>query len=365
VTGLVIVPEQVADLGGSERVLDALVRRYPRAEVVTPHFTSTNVPPGGEPPWARKARLVGRGGRRRPMRAPLHARRLARARISDARVVLSLTHAGWSLAARVPPGARHVCYCAGLPRSLYRHWPRMIREEPVVVRPLLVAAIPALRAHYRSLMRRPHRLVTNSLYSAARLARVHGRSAEVVYPPLRADLFEPSDAPREHFLAVGRIVPQKRIEVVVEAFRDLDAQLVVAGDGVSLRSLRSRAPRNVRFTGFVGDDELRDLYRRSAGLVCPSVEDFGLVMAEALASGTPVIAPRAGGALEIVSDGETGLLLERVDARSVAAAVRRLASWRPAPGACRAAAERFAEPRFIRAMERVMAEELELARRVR
>jgi len=340
-TGLVIVPEQVADFGGSERVLDALVRRYPKAAVIAPHFTTTNLPPGIDPPWARKARLVGRGARRRPLLSPLHARRLARADIADARLVLSLTHAGWSLAIGVPPGARHLCYCAGPPRCLYVQWPLMMREEPLALRPLLVASLPALRAYYRSLMRRPHRIVTNSLYSARRLERIHGRTAEVAYPPVRTDIFVPDgDAVRGHYLAVARIVPQKRIEVIVDAFRGIDAQLVVVGDGVGLESLRAKAPPNVRFTGFVGDDELRDLYRRSVALICPSVEDFGLVMAEALASGTPVIAPREGGALEIVADGETGILLDRIDIRSVAAAMQAVASRRPEPHACRAAAER-------------------------
>ena len=106
---------------------------------------------------------------------------------------------------------------------------------------------------------------------------------------------------------------------------------------------------------------LRDLYRSSLALVCPSVEEFGIVMAEAHATGTPVIAPNAGGACEIVEDGVTGLLLDRLDARSLATAVEAAVRHRFDPSACRASAERFAEHRFTAALDRVLGEELALA----
>jgi glycosyltransferase involved in cell wall biosynthesis len=119
----------------------------------------------------------------------------------------------------------------------------------------------------------------------------------------------------------------------------------------------------VRFTGFVDDDELRELYRSSRALIHPSVEEFGIVMAEAHACGTPVIAPRGGGALDIVSDGKTGLLLDRVDPDSIAAAVRELEQrafkWQD----CRKSAERFSEREFIARLDRVLVEEFERAGR--
>src|SRR4051794_35000480 len=106
-------------MGGSERVFQTLLERYPAARAVTPRFAASG-PPEGPHPWGSRVELVGSGrGRRRPLRSPLYARQLAAVRLDGARVVLSLAHGGWSLAARVPEGARHVCYSHGLHTSLY------------------------------------------------------------------------------------------------------------------------------------------------------------------------------------------------------------------------------------------------------
>ena len=109
------------------------------------------------------------------------------------------------------------------------------------------------------------------------------------------------------------------------------------------------------------DPELRSLYRSARALVCPSVEEFGLVMAEAHACGTPVIAPNAGGAREIVDDPRTGVLVERADPASLADAVATLARTGFDPDACRRSALRFAEERFLATFARVLAEERALA----
>ena len=359
---LALVLEQAADPGGNERIVAALLDRYPAAQALAPTFASTILTGSQRLHWARSIRLTAGGrGRRRWFLAPLYCRRMARVRLEPATVVLSLTQPGWSPAVTVPPGARHVCYSSGLPRALY-HAPAVYRrDEPALLRPLLWAAGPPLRAHHRRIMRRPDRLITNSRATARALERVHGRPAEVIHPPVRTDFFTPGPGARDHVLVVARLTGQKRVEAVLDAFAGLPDRLVVVGNGIRAARLRERAPANVGFTGYVDDEELRELYRRSRALVCPSVEDFGIVMAEAQATGTPVIAPRAGGALEIVRDGETGILLDRGEPADIAAAVRALDGRSFSPAACRAAGERFSEGRFLEAFARVLAEERVLA----
>jgi glycosyltransferase involved in cell wall biosynthesis len=210
-------------------------------------------------------------------------------------------------------------------------------------------------------MGRPDRMLTNSLVSAEALERVVGRRAEIVHPPVQTDFFAPSPGPRDHFLAVARVTPQKRVDLLVDAFRGLDERLVVAGGGLWLDRLRGGAPPNVRFAGYVSDAELRRLYRRSHAVVCPSLEDFGIVMVEAHACATPVVAPRAGGALEIVADGATGLLVDRLDAEGIRAAVRAIRRLTFDPGRLRASAERFSATRFASHMDAILAEEHELS----
>ena len=348
-------------MGGTERVLQALADSFPSAAIFSNHFADLARADHEPPAFAARARLVPSGRRKRHFLGPLYARRLAATSIGPARVVMTLVAGGWALAAPLPPGARHVCYSTGLPPALYGEARYYLRGEPALLRPLMRALVPASRGFYRRLMRRPDRLITVSSASAAAIERVYGRVAEVVHPPVRTGFFTPARVPRRHFVAVSRLVPQKRVDVLVDAFRGLDETLVVVGSGPWLERLRAQAPANVRFAGWVDDATLRKLYRSSHALVCPSVEDFGIVMAEAHACGVPAIAPRAGGALDIVDDPATGLLVDCVDPASLAAGVREAAAHGFDPQACRASAERFAEERFVARMKRVVAEELALA----
>jgi glycosyltransferase involved in cell wall biosynthesis len=349
---------EAVDCGGTERVVQALADRFPAAPIVANHFAGLIGRGHDSPPWTARARLLPSGHRKRHFLGPLYARRLARALAEPGRVVLTLSCGGWGLAAPTPQGGRLVCYSTGPPPALYGETQMYLQTEIAPLRPLLRGGLPALRLYYRRLMLRPHRVLTVSRSSADAIERVYGRKAEVIHPPVRTAFFTPAAARRRQFLAVARLVPQKRLDPLIDAFRRLDDELVIVGQGPWLDRLRARAPANVRLTGWVDDPTLRELYRSSHALICPSVEEFGIVMAEAQACGTPVIAPGRGGGYDIVDDLATGLLLEAVDERSIAAAVATVREARFDPLACRASAERFAEERFVTGIERVLAEEL-------
>lgn len=354
--GLVVVQDQVGVLGGTERVVSAVLDRYPAARVLALLFEQTDgYPP---PAWLPRIQGVVGGRRRHHVMSPLYARRIAAAPVRSARVVFTVPGSGgWSVAAPVPAGARHVCYSPGIPRWLRGDSGSYFVAYPRVLRPWLYAALPLLRRHYGRLMKRPHRLLTNSRYSAGLIHRHHGRAADVVYPPVRTDFFTPEHRERVHVLCVARLVKHKRVHLLVEAFRGLDEQLVVVGGGPELERLRAAAPPNVRFVGVVSDDELLELYRASRLVVVPSVEEFGIVAAEAQACGVPVVAAREGAAPEVVIEGETGMLLDDMSAASVNAAVRSAASRAFDVARCRASAARFSEDLFVSAIERVLDEE--------
>ena len=355
--GLTIVAEQVAEFGGVERILGALLARYSEASVVASRFEpSPGFPDGHESVPAARVQLVGpQGRRRRHYLFPLYARGMRAEPLAATRTVLSLGGMGWSNAVEVPPGARHVAYVGGPPRPLWDFYPAYLREYPVQLRPLLRAALPVLRSHYRRLLSAPERLAANSRWSAAGMERILGRPVGVIHPPVRTAYFTPAERPRGHYLAVSRLRLHKRLDLVVEAFRRLGEPLVIAGGGPMHEPLARAAPPNVRFAGHVGDAELRELYRASRAVVSASVEEFGLCLVEGLACGTPVIAPRAGGSGEIVENGRNGVALERVDPGSIVAAVRRLERDPPAADDCRRSAERFSEERFGAAMDELIA----------
>jgi glycosyltransferase involved in cell wall biosynthesis len=362
-TGLVIVGEQKTELGGTERIMGAFGRAYPRATLVAPEFARADRPPGESHPFKARTRTAWTARVRHQYLLPLYSQRMRRVELGPAAVVLSMGAHGWSMAARAPSHARHLVYYTGPSPSLYTRPRWYLRAHPALARPLVRAAMPLLRAHNNRLVQRADRMLSSSSWARAEIARLQGRDSEVLHPPVRVDFFTPAERSRRHLLFVARLVPHKRLEDVIDAVRSLKQELVVVGHGPLLKQLADSAPPNVRFTGYVDDAELRELYRSSRALICPSIEEFGMVMAEAQACGTPVIAPRAGGALDIVRDGETGLLLKRIDADTLATAVRELDRRSFDPQAVAVSAERFSEQRFIAGLDRVLVEELERAGR--
>ena len=331
---IAIVVEDAGEHGGTERVSAFAAAHLSGAEIVS--LTAAD--------------------RRRHFAGPLHSRRFARLDVGAAGLLLTFPTSGAALATPAPAGASHVAVLPGPPRALHGHVGRYLLDYPAPFRPALGLAVPALRAYAARLVARPDRLLTYSSAAATAIERLYGREADVVPPPIRTSYFTPGSSERRHFLTVARLVPHKRVDVVVDAFRKVDAELVVVGTGACLERLRARAPGNVRFVGYVSEERLRRLYRDAIAFISPAAEEFGMAMAEAQACGTPVIAPRAGGALDIVRDGVTGLLLDRADARSVADAVRRVPVG--SGESCRANAQRFREDRFVSAIRRIVHEQL-------
>jgi glycosyltransferase involved in cell wall biosynthesis len=334
-SGLTLVLEQSAVLGGMERIAAVAAARWPDAQVVAARFLGEE---GADVFPA--ARFVDLPGRRRHFLAPLHARRLERAGVLDGEVVLALHSSGWALGPRAAPSCSVVAFTNGLPRWTGPMAPFYMRDFGRPTRAALLAARPLMRAHQRRLRRRADLLLACSRFAASTLPE----PAQVVYPPVNVSFFAGDGDPDGHVIAVGRLVAHKRFDVLLRALRGRPERLVVVGIGPELPALRRAAPPNVMFTGAVTDDELASLLRGARALVHPTVEDFGIVMGEALAAGVPVIAPRAGGAVEIVRGARAGHLLDTVTPAAIGKALDTLVHD---PRACRAAAAAFAPERFI------------------
>jgi glycosyltransferase involved in cell wall biosynthesis len=177
----------------------------------------------------------------------------------------------------------------------------------------------------------PNVLLANSQYIAGKVKNCYDRDAEVVYPPVDTAKFfyEPvSVVPTPYFLAAGRLLHYKRFDLIIDACQRLNVPLKIVGTGPEFNALKNRAHlSNIEFLGFVKSDEkLRQLYNGAKAFIMANEEDFGLVMAEAMACGTPVIAYGAGGALEIVEQGKTGVLFNEQTPLALIEAVRRFES---------------------------------------
>lgn len=333
--GLTMVLEQCAEFGGMERIARLVMERWPETRVVTPRFRDDAGPtlfPG--------ATHIDFAGSRTHFRAPLHALRMQRAVRLDGEVVLALHSSGWALGPRAAPGVPVVAFTNGTPRWMGLQMPFYVRDRAWLVRVAARASLPLHDRVQRRLRARADVILACSEYAAAKLPE----PVSVLHPPVAVEQFTGPGDPDGHVVAVARLVAHKRIDVLVEAMRGRRERLFVVGAGPELARLRRDAPANVEFTGQIDDDQLAVLLGGARALVHPTFEEFGIVMAEALASGVPVIAPRAGGALEIVEDGRTGHLLAQVTPTTIRNALDDLEFD---PVTCREGAERFGPERFV------------------
>ncbi|MCS7313613.1 MAG: glycosyltransferase [Acidobacteria bacterium] len=244
------------------------------------------------------------------------------------------------------PDTLHVCYIHTPMRYVwdrrFDYWGHGIRY-----RLLEYAFLHRLRRWDTASAPRVDLFVANSRFVARRVRKYYGRSALVLHPPIRTDFFQPADGTPEHFLIVSALVPYKRVEVAVEAFRAFPrVPLVVVGDGPLRRALQRRAPPNVRWLGRVDDEELRMLYQRAYAVLLLAVEDFGMVVAEAHACGRPAIVGPRGGALEVIEPDVTGIVLPEVSVPALQAAIDRVLTARFNKDVIRARVESLGEAAF-------------------
>lgn len=163
--------------------------------------------------------------------------------------------------------------------------------------------------------------VANSRYIARRIKKTYGKPSDVIYPPVDVDKFTLRETKEEFYLTASRMVPYKKIDLIVEAFSQTDKKLLVIGDGPDMAKIRSKAGKNVELLGFADDETMADLMGRAKAFVFAAEEDFGITPVEAQACGTPVICFGRGGARETVLDGESGLYFMEQNAKELLAAV--------------------------------------------
>lgn len=219
---------------------------------------------------------------------------------------------------RVPEGTVHVNYCHA---PTHYYWSRYEEylEHPgmgpldwlgrIGLR-LLVG--PLRRWDYRA-AQRPDYIIANSTHIQAEIAKYYGRESTVIFPPVYLERFtkpENRQLERHGYLVSGRQTPYKRFDLAVQACTSLNLPLLVIGNGPDNGRLRKLAGPTITFAGRLSDTELEKAFASTHALIFPGLDDFGITPLEAIASGTPVIAYRGGGALDYVVPGKTGVFFE-------------------------------------------------------
>lgn len=261
--------------------------------------------------------------------------------------------------APVPEKAKLVCYCHSPPRYLWdlkEEYARRSAGLGVVGRMVFRAVVPYVRKFDQTAAQRVDLFVANSEFVRRRIKNCYAKDSVVVHPFVDLDGFSPGPPePDDFYLIVSQLVPYKRVDVAIEAFRRLGGRkLVIIGAGSERRQLQASAPRNVEFLGAQPLSVLQDHYRRCRALIFPGVEDFGITPLEAMASGRPVIAYGEGGALESVVENKTGLFFREQTAEALAAMILNFEAVPVDAQACRRRAELFSRARFRTEMEKAI-----------
>lgn len=343
-----IVHDYFTQLGGAERVTEEIARMMPDSAL----FSTVTVPSQMPKSLAGKQMITSwmqhLPGMKNWYRLyfPLYPFAVESLDLSDFDLVIS-SSSGYAKGVRTRPNALHVCYCHTPMRWAWSFDQYSARESmgqfnrwilPHMVRPL--------RKWDLSAAQRPDYYVANSKAVANRIKSIYGRSSHVIYPPINLHRFRPSIEQEDYYIVLSRLVSYKRIDIAIEACTRLNRRLLVIGEGPDRDRLETLAGPTVSFLGRLTDSEVEQHASRCRALLFPGEEDFGMAPLEIAAAGRPTIAFRAGGAIETIIEGTTGVFFDKQDPFELMAAIEKFEQQEWSSQALRAHAQRFSADVF-------------------
>ena len=356
-TSVALVHDYLNQRGGAERVFSHIAQAYPDAPIFTSLLERSAVADLIDISRVRTSPLQMAPFRKRFFRylAPLYPWAFERFDLSKYDIIISST-TSWAKGVRFRKDATHICYINTVSRFLFNYdhyvdglvatqttdsFKKMLR---VVARPL----INDLIRWDRAAAGRPSAFIANSQNVARRVRQFYGRDAFVLPCPVDVSQFSVGQGQGGYALVISRLLPYKRVDLAIDACREAGMPLVIAGTGPCEALLRERAKNaDVRMLGAVDDETRRRLMAEAVVVILAGEEDFGLVPLEAAAAGRPTIALRAGGALETMREGITGLYFDEPHPESLASTLRAFRAADFDPQRLREHALEFAPNRYI------------------
>jgi glycosyltransferase involved in cell wall biosynthesis len=360
---IVIVHDWLVNYGGSERVLEQMLLCYPEADI----FSVVDFVPSHERDFLQGKKVTTSFIQRLPGAAkhyrhylPLMPLAIEQLDVSGYDLVISSSHAV-AKGILVSPDQLHICMCYTPIRYAWDLQHQYLQEAGLNrgIKGWLVRwMLHKIRLWDVRTANGVDHFIAISHYIARRIAKSYRREAQVIYPPVDTEFFVPlpdCGAKDDFYLTVSRMVPYKKIGLILEAFSHMpDKQLIVVGDGPEMSKCQAAAGPNVRLIGGQSADNLKDLLQRAKAFVFAAEEDFGITLVEAQACGTPVIAYGKGGAAETLtglsSSSPTAVFYDTQNVDSIIQAVNdfEALSHKISAQACRENASRFAVERFIK-----------------
>lgn len=280
--------------------------------------------------------------------------------LSEYDIIISTSSAEAKAVRKTRPEQVHIAYIHTPIRYYWSHYEEFRREfnfGPLtpLIRPFIPFFVKKMRVKDLESIEGIDVFIANSTVTQSRIKEYYKRPSTVVHPPVDIDRFTPpAKTDRTGYVLWGRHVPYKRFDLAIEACNRLKVPLTVIGSGPDTDRLKSLAGPTVTFTGRVSDEELVERAHHAKGFLFPNEEDFGISAVEAIAAGTPVIAYAKGGALDIVQDGETGVLFPEQTVESLMTAIQRAETIEFRASTLHRKSKRFARGLFAQKITKIV-----------
>jgi glycosyltransferase involved in cell wall biosynthesis len=325
-----IVHEWLVNYAGSEKVVESFTSIWPSADVFTlVDFLDDDL---------RKIILKGKktkttfiqnlpyAKKQHRKYLPLFPHAIESFNLKNYELIISSSHSV-AKGVRTKKNQLHICYCHTPMRYAWDEAEYYLKEAK------LDSGIKGLISHLVlkylqkwdvKSSKNVNYFIANSQHIANKIKRIYNRDADVIYPPVDVNKFSVTTEKEDFYLTASRLVPYKRMDLIVDAFaKMLDKKLVVIGSGPEKEKILAKATPNVGVIGYQDFESLRDYMQKAKAFVFAAEEDFGIIVVEAMACGTPVIAGNYGGTAESVIDGVTGILFKKQDVDSIVEAVKK------------------------------------------
>jgi glycosyltransferase involved in cell wall biosynthesis len=304
---IALVHDRLNVYGGAERFLEELAGMYPAAPIYTLIYDPMKFAASPISQHVIRASLLNKmpgAANHHRIYIPLMPVAIEGFRFDDFDIVLS-SSAAFAHGVRTKHGQLHISYIHSPMRYAWHQYRAHVSQlgyGSIFIRVLLAY----LRAWDRNAAQRADHLVTNSRWTAVKIKEAFVRESETIYPPVHTERFKSSETRGNYFLTVCRLVPYKRVDLIIDAFNRLGFPLVIIGDGPELGKLKNLAKSNVSLLPFQPQNKLAEFMAEAKAFIYAAEEDFGIAAVEAQAAGCPVIAFGRGGLTETVVDGISG-----------------------------------------------------------
>jgi glycosyltransferase involved in cell wall biosynthesis len=361
---IAIVHDWLTNMGGGEDVALALLEAFPGAPIYTSTYAKEKMPAFHkyDVRTTYLQKLPSPLKKLHKFFPMLRVNAFQKLDLSEFDIIISSSSAESKQVRKTRDDQIHICYCHTPIRYYWSHYAEY-RKDPGfgklnwLVRLAMPILVPSLKKADYKAAQQVDVFIANSTEVQKRIKKYYNKPSTVIHPPVEVNRFEPDRTRGNYYVALGRQVPYKRVDLAVAAATKLGKNLRVYGNGSEHERLRSIAGPTVSFFtdrfGDASDKAVEDALNHAKGFIFPPEEDFGIVPVQALAAGAPVVAYKKGGALDIV-DKESGVLFDSQTIDAVADAIIDLEKKTFLPGTLRRKAKRFDKSLFIHKMRNII-----------